>query len=97
MSALFIREGKLYINNEKKLPLTEITSITPLYYNPLIGKVMIFFFEIKTNDEAFYFFDEPRFMWNIMIPLSVKKLEKTFPELQPVIQEEIIIRKLPNI
>ncbi len=97
MSALFIREGELYINNEKKLPLTEITSITPLYYNPLIGKVMIFFFEIKTNDEVFYFFDEPRFMWNIMIPLSVKKLEKAFPELQPVIQEEIIIRKLPNI
>ncbi|WP_320299374.1 MULTISPECIES: hypothetical protein [Elizabethkingia] len=97
MSALFIREGELYINNEKKLPLTEITSITPLYYNPLIGKVMIFFFEIKTNDKVFYFFDEPRFIWNIMTSLSVKKLEKAFPELQPVIQEEIIIRKLPNI
>ena len=32
-----------------------------------------------------------------MTPLSVKKLEKIFPELQPVIQEQIIIRKLPNI
>lgn len=97
ISALFIREGELYINNEKKLPLAEITSITPLYYNPLIGKVMIYFFEIKTSNEVFYFFDQPRFMWNIMTPLSVKKLEKIFPELQPVIQEEITIRKLPNI
>ncbi|WP_454059289.1 hypothetical protein [Elizabethkingia ursingii] len=97
MSALFIREGELYINNEKKLPLKEITSITPLYYNPLIGKVMIYFFEIKTSNETFYFFDKPRFMWNVMTSLSVKKLKKNFPELQPVIQEEIIIRKLPNI
>ncbi|WP_245803776.1 PH domain-containing protein [Elizabethkingia occulta] len=97
MSALFIREGGLYINNKKKLPLTEIMSITPLYYNPLIGKVMIYFFEIKTSNETFYFFDKPRFMWNVMTSLSVKKLKKNFPELQPVIQEEIIIRKLPNI
>lgn len=35
-------------------------------------------------------------MWNIMTPLSVKKLEKIFPELQPVIQEQATIRKLPN-
>ena len=58
---------------------------------------MIYFFEIKTSNEVFYFFDQPRFMWNIMTPLSVKKLEKIFPELQSVIQEEITIRKLPNI
>ncbi|WP_260207692.1 hypothetical protein [Elizabethkingia anophelis] len=76
--------------------MAEITSITPLYYNPLIGKVMIHFFEIKTGNEIFYFFDKPRFMWNIMTPLSVKKLEKIFPGLQPVIQEQATIRKLPN-
>ncbi|HAT3993606.1 TPA: hypothetical protein I9Y78_002768 [Elizabethkingia anophelis] len=96
ISTLFIRQGELYINNKKKLPLAEITSITPLYYNPLIGKIMIHFFEIKTGNEIFYFFDKPRFMWNIMTPLSVKKLEKIFPELQPVIQEQATIRKLPN-
>ena len=42
ISTLFIRQGELYVNN-KKLPLAEITSITPLYYNPLIGKIMIHF------------------------------------------------------
>ncbi|WP_336665278.1 hypothetical protein [Elizabethkingia meningoseptica] len=94
-STLFVKNNQLFINN-RNLSTEDIKSITPLYYNPIRGKTMIHFLEIKTDTETFYFFDKPHFIWRFMTSPVVAELKKYFSELQPVIKEEIRIRELPN-